>query len=331
MSKYVTVQITHKEPPSVSLPTEDGDRCPECGTPVLPEELEAALFVCPSCDHHHSLTAPRRLGLLADPGTWVEVGADLRAADPLTFFDVRPYPERVAEAVADTGLSEAILTGRCAIDGHEVALGVMDFRFLGGSMGSVVGERFVRLVARAVEDHVPFVCVTSSGGARMQEGILSLMQMAKTVVALELLAEQRLPFVCVLAHPTTGGVLASFATLADVLLAEPGALLCFTGPRIIEQTIREKLPPDFGRAETNLANGQIDMVVHRQDLKQELIKLLVLLEGGVTCTLEPVRQDPKVLSRGGGSLAQAVARAKGLALSPRGWLFGRDRDDPGPT
>jgi acetyl-CoA carboxylase carboxyl transferase subunit beta len=328
VSKYVTVQVTHKEPPPV-ITVEDGDRCPECGEPTTPEDLDAALLVCPHCDHHFPMTAPRRLESLADADTWVEVGADLRAADPLGFFDVRSYPERVDEAEGETGLSEAILTGRCSIDGRQVALGVMDFRFLGGSMGSVVGERFVRLVARAVEDHVPFVCVTSSGGARMQEGILSLMQMAKTVVSLELLAEQRLPFVVVLAHPTTGGVLASFATLADVLLAEPGALLCFTGPRIIEQTIREKLPPDFGRAETNLAHGQLDMVVHRRDLKQDLTRLLALLEGGVTCALEPVRQDSQAVSRGSGSFAQAVARAKGLALTPRGWLFGRDRDDPG--
>jgi acetyl-CoA carboxylase carboxyl transferase subunit beta len=197
-------------------------------------------------------------------------------------------------------------------------------------MGSVVGERFARLVYRAIEDRRPLVTVVASGGARMQEGILSLMQMPKTVVALDMLAEQSLPYISVLTHPTTGGVLASFATLADVVMAEPGALLCFTGPRVIEQTTREKLPADFGRAEGSLAHGQIDMVVPRSQIKERLVQLLVLLEGGVRCDLQQsLRQDEKDIPWRGRSLAQAIARAKDLALSPRGWIRGRDAQDRG--
>jgi acetyl-CoA carboxylase carboxyl transferase subunit beta len=291
----------------------------------VPAELEVNYQVCPHCDHHLPLTAPDRVTQLADPGSWREVGGDLRPEDPLHFFDVRPYADRLDEARLETGLSEAFLGGMCTLRGRPVALGVMDFRFLGGSMGSVVGERFVRLAARATQEQVPLVVVTSSGGARMQEGILSLMQMAKTVVALDLLAEQGLPFVSVLAHPTTGGVLASFATLADTIVAEPGALLLFTGQRVIEQTTREKLPADFGRA--NVIHGQVDMVVDRRTLKETLRRLLALLEGGVRCSLEPLRQDTKVLPRGGNPLAQAVERAKELALPSRRRIQRRDPED----
>ncbi len=324
MNKYVTVQITQKGAVP-SEPVEQGKRCPSCGIPLTQEVLEESLFVCPGCEHHLPLDAPGRIHALADPGSWREVAADLRPEDPLSFWDVRPYSERLEEAQADTGLSEAFLAGTCRINGLPAALGVMDFRFLGGSMGSVVGERFHQLVLAAVEDHRALVVVTSSGGARMQEGILSLMQMPKTVVALDLLAEEGLPFVSVLAHPTTGGVLASFATLADVIMAEPGALLCFAGPRVIEQTTREKLPEGFGRAEANLENGQLDMVVHRRDIKERVVETLRLLEGGVICRLEePVREDEEVLPWGSGAFAQAFARAKELAVASRSWLLGRD-------
>jgi acetyl-CoA carboxylase carboxyl transferase subunit beta len=326
VTKYVTVQITAKD--TLPPPPEDLPRCKACAEEFAPGELAANLEVCPHCGHHYPVTGPARVMQLVDPGTWEELAADLRPADPLDFFDVRPYGERLDEAQLDTGLSEAFLAGACSVGDRRVALGVLDFRFLGGSMGSVVGERLARLVYRAIEDDRPLVIVSASGGARMQEGILALMQMPKTVVALDMLAERGLPYVSVLTNPTTGGVLASFATLADVVLAEPGALLCFTGPRVIEQTTREKLPPEFGRAEANLANGQIDQIVPRTELKETLVAILTLLEGGVRCDLrQPVRPDETVLSRRGGSLAQAIARAKELALAPRSWVRGRDPED----
>jgi len=203
----------------------------------------------------------------------------------------------------------------------------MDFRFLGGSMGSVVGERFSRLTGRACQDRLPLVIVTASGGARMQEGILSLMQMAKTVVALEQLADEGLPFITVLTDPTTGGVLASFSTLADIILAEPGALLCFAGPRVIEQTTREKLPPDFGSAEMNLESGQVDAIVHRHELKERIQRLLALLKGGEFSTNEPFQSDTEGLPRRGGSVGQAFERVKKFAGAPRDWLLGRDESD----
>ncbi|MBK5255185.1 MAG: acetyl-CoA carboxylase, carboxyltransferase subunit beta [Vicinamibacteria bacterium] len=306
-------------------------RCSECHASLTREQLKAALEVCPHCGHHFPLNAVERVAQLADPGTWREVGGDLQPSDPLDFYDSRAYVDRLAEAQLETGLSEAMLAGVCRLGGRRVALGVMDFRFLGGSMGSVVGERFSQLVAAAIDEAVPLVVVTASGGARMQEGILSLMQMAKTVVALDMLADHSLPFISVLTHPTTGGVLASFATLADVMLAEPGALLLFAGPRVIEQTTREKLPPGFGRSESSLVHGQIDLVVQRRDLKRQIAQLLALLEGGVRCDIEPIRPDSEVVPRGSGSLAQAVARAKKLALTSRGWLFGRDQQDRDPT
>jgi acetyl-CoA carboxylase carboxyl transferase subunit beta len=327
----ITVEITHKGPdtgpPQPDLLPDGFSRCPSCDRPVQAAALQAALRVCPSCSYHHPISASERLALLADPHSWRAVAGELRPLDPLSFFDIRPYSDRLLEAQDETGLAEALLAGRCTIGHRRVALGIMDFRFLGGSMGSVVGETFVRLVARAVEDGVPLVVVAASGGARMQEGILSLMQMAKTVVALESLSRSGLPFISVLTHPTTGGVLASFATLADVILAEPGAFLTFTGPRVIEQTTREKLPPGFGSAESNFDHGQIDMVVPRAKLKERLAHLLALFEGGDTNGLEPVQPDTAALSRGSGPVARALAGAKKLALSPGRWLFGGDRQD----
>lgn len=327
----VTVEITHKGPdagsPQPDLLPAGFSRCPSCDRPVQAAALQSALRVCPLCSYHHPISASERLVQLADPHSWRPVAGELRPLDPLSFFDIRPYADRLHTAQDETGLAEALVAGRCTIGHWRVALGIMDFRFLGGSMGSVVGETFARLVARAVEDGVPLVVVAASGGARMQEGILSLMQMAKTVVALESLSNSGLPFISVLTHPTTGGVLASFATLADVILAEPGALLTFTGPRVIEQTTREKLPPGFGSAESNLAHGQIDMVVPRAELKERLAHLLALLEGGDTSGLEPVQPDRAPLSRGSSPFARAFAGAKKLALSPRRWLFGGDQRD----
>jgi acetyl-CoA carboxylase carboxyl transferase subunit beta len=217
-----------------------------------------------------------RIASLADAGTFVEEAADLRSEDPLQFFDLRPYTERLAEAEMKTGLGEAMVIGQAAIDGKPCELAVMDFAFMGGSMGSVVGEKFSRACDSAAERGVPLVSVTASGGARMQEGILSLMQLPKTVCAVEDLHDARQPMISVMTHPTTAGVLASFASLGDVIVAEPGALLAFTGPRVVQQTTREKLPEDFGLAEQNLRFGHIDAIVPRPELRPYVARLLRL-------------------------------------------------------
>jgi acetyl-CoA carboxylase carboxyl transferase subunit beta len=223
-----------------------------------------------------------RIALLADKGTVTFVGEEVRAVDPLEFFDLRAYPERLSEAQFSTGLSEAFLAAVCEIAGRPAAVGVLDFKFLGGSMGSVVGERFYRLARAALADRRPLIVVAGSGGARMQEGLFSLMQMAKTVVSVQALGRVGLPYITILTHPTTGGVFASFSTVADVILAEPGAVMSFAGARIIEQTIREKLPPGFGSSESQLAHGQVDMVVDRRQLRERLVSLLAFLMGGGT-------------------------------------------------
>jgi acetyl-CoA carboxylase carboxyl transferase subunit beta len=220
--------------------------------------------------------ARERIVQLADGGTFVEEQASLRSADPLGFFDVRPYGERIAEAEVSTGLGDAVVVGSAKIERRDCQLAVMDFAFMGGSMGSVVGEKFVRAAERAAERRVPLVSVTASGGARMQEGMLSLMQMPKTVCAVDALREARAPFISVMAHPTTGGVIASFASLGDFVVAEPGALLSFAGPRVVQETTREKLPDDFGLTEANFRFGHIDAVVPRDQLKPFLGRLLAL-------------------------------------------------------
>jgi acetyl-CoA carboxylase carboxyl transferase beta subunit len=222
------------------------------------------------------MRARTRIESLADAGTFVEEAAELRSEDPLQFFDLRPYTERLAEAEMKTGLGEAMVIGQAAIDGRACELAVMDFAFMGGSMGSVVGEKFSRACDSAGERGVPLVSVTASGGARMQEGILSLMQLPKTVCAVEDLHDAGQPLISVMTHPTTAGVLASFASLGDVMVAEPGALLAFTGPRVVQQTTREKLPDDFGLAEQNLRFGHIDAIVLRPELKPYVSRLLRL-------------------------------------------------------
>ena len=250
--------------------------CPSCGSHYRDDELAEHLRVCPQCGHHFPVRARERVGQLADAGTFEEEDGDLRSADPLDFFDLKPYTERLAEAELGTGLGDAILTGRAGIDGHPCRLAAMDFSFLGGSMGSVVGERFARACERAAEEHGVVVSISASGGARMQEGILALMQLPKTVAAVEELHESGGALLSVLAHPTTGGVTASFASLGDVILAEPGALVSFAGPRVVAQTTREKLPDDFGLAESNLRFGHVDAVVPRAELRATLTRLLRL-------------------------------------------------------
>jgi acetyl-CoA carboxylase carboxyl transferase subunit beta len=217
-----------------------------------------------------------RVRQLADSGTFVEQDANLRSADPLGFFDLRSYTERLAEAEVATGLSDAMIAGAAAIERRPCELAVMDFAFMGGSMGSAVGEKFARACERAAERHVPLVTVTASGGARMQEGILSLMQLPKTVCAVDDLRSARSAFISIMAHPTTAGVLASFASLGDVVISEPGALLAFTGPRVVQQTTREKLPEDFGLAESNARFGHVDAIVSRAELRPYVGRLLAL-------------------------------------------------------
>jgi acetyl-CoA carboxylase carboxyl transferase beta subunit len=254
--------------------------CPKCHSHYRDDELDEALWVCTQCGHHFPMRARSRIASLADEESFVEEAADLRSDDPLDFFDLRPYTERLAEAEVNTGLGEAIVIGRATIDGRACELAVMDFKFMGGSMGSAVGEKFARACESAAEQSVPLVSVSASGGARMQEGILALMQLPKTVAAVADLHDAKSPFVSVLAHPTTGGVLASFASLGDVLIAEPGALMSFAGPRVVQQTTREKLPDDFGLAEANLRFGHVDAIVPRPELKPYVARLLRLFGNG---------------------------------------------------
>src|SRR4051812_15968557 len=278
MAARIDVSIEHKHAP----PEADGKRhpntCPGCGSHYRDDELEQHLHVCPQCGHHFPVTAHVRIEQLVDGGTFVEEAESLRSDDPLEFFDLRPYAERLVEAEMKTGLGDAIVVGHGAIDGHRTQLAVMDFTFMGGSMGSVVGEKFSRACTAAAERELPLVTVTSSGGARMQEGILSLMQMPKTVCAVEDLKDAGSPMLVVLAHPSTGGVLASFASLGDVLLAEPGALMSFAGPRVVQQITREKLPEDFGLAEQNLRFGHVDAIVPRHELRGTLGRLVRLFD-----------------------------------------------------
>ncbi len=271
----IDVSIEHK-----NAPEPEGKRhpntCPGCASHYRDEELDASLWVCPHCGHHFPMRAPARIASIADEGSFVEESADVRSEDPLDFFDLRPYTERLAEAEMSTGLGEAIVTGQASIHGIGCELAVMDFKFMGGSMGSAVGEKFSRACDSAAERGVPLVSVSASGGARMQEGILSLMQLPKTICALDELHQAGLPLFSVLTHPTTGGVMASFASLGDVTIAEPGALLAFTGPRVVQSIIKEKLPDDFGRAEQNFRFGQIDAILPRSEQRPYLARLLRL-------------------------------------------------------
>ncbi len=259
-------------------PPKHPNTCPGCHSHYRDDELERSLWVCGQCGHHFPMRARARVAWLADEGSFAEEAADLHSEDPLGFFDLRPYAERIAEAEMSTGLADAIVIGQAALDGRQCELAVMDFAFMGGSMGSVVGEKFSRACDSAAERGVPLIAFTSSGGARMQEGILSLMQLPKTVCAVEDLRDAGQPMVVVMAHPTTAGVLASFASLGDVLLAEPGALIAFTGPRVVQQTTREKLPDDFGLAEQNLRFGHLDAIVERPKLRSVLAQLLRLFD-----------------------------------------------------
>ena len=276
----IDVSIEHKHAPPEASPKKHPNTCPGCGSHYRDDELEASLRVCPQCGHHFPVRARARIEQLADPGSFEEEAVELRSADPLDFFDLRAYKERLAEAEVSTGLGDGMVIGRAEIEQRPCELAVMDFSFMGGSMGSVTGEKFARACESAAEAGVPLVSVSASGGARMQEGILALMQLPKTVCAVEELHDAGCALISVMAHPTTGGLLASFASLGDVVVAEPGALMSFAGPRVVAQTTREKLPDDFGLAESNLRFGHVDAVVPRSELRPTLARLLRLFGAG---------------------------------------------------
>ena len=252
-------------------------KCESCGQLLYQKALEESLRVCPKCDFHFPLTARQRIDLTLDPDTFEEWDAQLIPVDPLQFRVPKPYADKLLEEQKTCSMNDACLTGRGRVGGHEIAFGVTDSRFMMGSMGSVVGERLTRAIERGAEERLPVVIISGSGGgARMQEGMLSLMQMAKTSSALMRLDARGGLFISVLTHPTMAGVLASFATLGDLILAEPKALIGFTGPRVIEQTIRQKLPEGFQRSEFLLDHGLLDLIVHRRELKTMLAHLLGL-------------------------------------------------------
>ncbi len=253
------------------------NKCDGCGEVIYKADLEKNWNVCPGCGHHEVLPVRRRFDLLMDPGTFQELDGDLTPQDPLGFTDAKKYKDRLRSTLKATGLRDAFVSGVGSIGGHPVSIGSFAFEFMGGSMGSVVGEKVARVIDRAYERRIPCLVFSSTGGARMQEGIFSLMQMAKTSAALNRFRAVRKPYVSVMLHPTTGGVAASFAWLGDVVIAEPKALIGFAGPRVIEQTIREKLPPGFQRSEFLLEHGMIDAIVPRLEMRDRLTQILSLL------------------------------------------------------
>jgi acetyl-CoA carboxylase carboxyl transferase subunit beta len=256
-------------------------KCESCNSQIYRKDLVANAYICPECEHHYQMPVEARINLLLDENSFEQWSGGVTASDPLEFHDQKPYPERLKLAQEKQGRRDAILTGSGLIEGENVAISVMDFFFMGGSMGSVVGEEIARAAERAAAENRAFVSVTASGGARMQEGALSLMQMAKTTVAIEKLSEKQLPFISILTDPTTGGTTASFATLGDIIIAEPKALICFAGPRVIQQTIKQELPEGFQRSEFLLEHGMLDDVLPRQSLKAKVASYIRLLRSSV--------------------------------------------------
>ena len=249
-------------------------KCPGCSAILYRAEMERNLDVCPKCNHHNRIGARHRLETFLDAEVREEIAAELESVDPLKFKDTKKYKERIAQAQKSSGEKDALVVMRGQLKGLELVAAAFEFSFMGGSMGSVVGERFVRAVSVAIERNIPLVCFSASGGARMQESLFSLMQMAKTSAALERLQKRGLPFISVMTDPTMGGVSASLAMLGDVNIAEPNALIGFAGPRVIEQTVREKLPEGFQRSEFLLAHGAVDMIIDRRDLRDRIADLL---------------------------------------------------------
>jgi acetyl-CoA carboxylase carboxyl transferase subunit beta len=278
LQKLLPPKIKRSEGVRKSIPEGLWTKCPACEAVLYATDLENNQNVCPKCNHHHRIRARARLDLLLDSEGRFDVGTEVVPTDPLKFKDSKRYIDRLAAAVEETGETDALVVMQGAIRDIPLMVACFDFEFMGGSMGSVVGERFVRGVRGAIEQELPFLCITASGGARMQEGLFSLMQMAKTTAAVARLADRGLPFITVLTDPTMGGVSASFAFVGDVVIAEPGALIGFAGPRVIEQTVRETLPDGFQRAEFLLDKGAVDMIVDRRQMRDKLASLITLLQ-----------------------------------------------------
>ncbi len=272
-------------------------KCTHCHEMVHANELQQNLHCCPKCNYHYRLSGLQRIESLVDAETFVEMFTEFKPIDPLHFVDTEAYPKRVANAQKSSGRDEAALVGTCTILGKKIALGVLDFSFMAGSMGSVVGERLTSIMEYALFAKLPLVVVSASGGARMQESILSLMQMAKTSAALAKLHEAKIPYISVLTNPTTGGVTASFASLGDLIIAEPEALICFAGPRVVEQVIKQKLPPGAQKSEFLLEKGMIDCIVNRHELKEKLALFLDFLTENEREMVESSKDSLPALSR----------------------------------
>ena len=266
-------------------------KCTHCNELIHANELERNSNCCPKCDYHYRLSADERIKSLADENTFIEMFGNLKPCDPLNFVDTEPYRERVISAKEKSGNEEAVIVGTCQVNSQPIAIGVFDFNFMGGSMGSVVGEKLTLMIEHALKNRLPVVIVSTSGGARMQESILSLMQMAKSSAALAKLHEANIPYISILTNPTTGGVTASFASLGDIIIAEPNALICFAGPRVIEQTIGQKLPPGAQQSEFLLKHGMIDCIVKRHELKTKLSEFLEFLTNNERSYDEEVNGD----------------------------------------
>jgi len=277
LQKLLPPKIKRAQGVRKSMPEGLWSKCPACEAVLYATDLENNQHVCPKCSHHHRLRARARLDMLLDAGGQHEIGAEVLPLDPLKFKDTKLYSARLKVAQEDSDETDALVVLQGAIKTVPVVVACFEFEFMGGSMGSVVGERFVRGVQAAIEAKTAFICITASGGARMQEGLFSLMQMAKTTAAVTRLAEHQLPFITLLTDPTMGGVSASFAFVGDIVIAEPGALIGFAGPRVIEQTVRQTLPEGFQRAEFLLEKGALDMIVDRRQLRDKLAALITLL------------------------------------------------------
>jgi len=277
------MRLFSRNKPKIKIQTTKKDgfsgwlKCTHCNELIHANELEQNSNCCPKCGYHYRLSADERIKSLADPDTFKELFQDIESVDPLNFIDTENYTKRLEDAKEKSGRNEGVIVGHCKIQQQKAALAVMDFNFMAGSMGSVVGERLTLIIEYALDHKLPLVIVSTSGGARMQESILSLMQMAKTAAALAKLHEAKIPYISILTNPTTGGVTASFASLGDIIIAEPEALICFAGPRVIEQTIGQQLPPGAQKSEFLLQHGMIDCIVKRHELKAKLGELISYL------------------------------------------------------
>ncbi len=279
------MRLFSREKPKIKISTTKKDgfsgwlKCTHCTELIHANELQRNSNCCPKCDYHYRLSVDERLSSLADPDTFEEMFTDVQSQDVLEFEDTEKYTDRLANAIEKSGHDEAVVVGCCQLAQRPIAIAIFDFNFMGGSMGTAVGERITLIIEHALANRLPLVIVSSSGGARMQESFLSLMQMAKTSAALARLDKAKIPYISVLTNPTTGGVTASFASLGDIIIAEPNALICFAGPRVIEQVIGQKLPAGAQKSEFLLDHGMIDCIVRRHDLKNKLVELLDILSG----------------------------------------------------